>query len=178
MSQVLFSRNVRFDEDELTERTPDSETGGEPAPTQRVLDLDLNEESEIDQEDEEETIPIQQPQVRRLSRLRRPVDYYIREKVNLTIHHEPTSFKEAVKSPEKEQWNQAMDGEMESLSANKVWELTTIPPGKGAVGSKWVYKVKTGEDGAVQRYKARLVAINDRGLTMTRPSAQLCECEH
>jgi len=35
---------------------------------------------------------------------------------------------------------------MDSVKAKKVWELTTLPPGKGAVGSKWVYKVKTGKD--------------------------------
>ena len=74
----------------------------------------------------------------------------------MTIHHEPTSLEEATCSPERE--NQAMDSEMESLKAHKVWELTTLPPGKRAVGSKWVYKVKTGEDGTVERYKARLVA--------------------
>lgn len=51
-----------------------------------------------------------------------------------------------------------MDSEMESLKAHKVWELTTLPPGKRVVGSKWVYKVKTGEDGSIERYKARLVA--------------------
>ena len=51
-----------------------------------------------------------------------------------------------------------MDREMESLKTNKVWKLTTLPPGKKTACSKWVYKVKTGGDGAVERYKARLVA--------------------
>ena len=154
-SQVLFSRNVRFDEHETPELTPEVEAGGEPAPAQKVLDLDLDEGSETDQEDKE--IPtLAQP--RRSGRERRPVDYYGRERVNLTIHRAPSSFKEARSSPEKDKWNQAMDGEMESLKTNQVWKLTTLPPGKKAVGSKWVYKVKTGGDGAIERYKARLVA--------------------
>ena len=33
-----------------------------------------------------------------------------------------------------------------------------LPPGRKTVGSKWVFKKKTGADGSVQRYKARLVA--------------------
>ena len=47
---------------------------------------------------------------------------------------------------------------MKSLKDNKVWELTTLPPGKKAIGCKWVYKVKTNSDGSIERYKARLVA--------------------
>ncbi len=134
----------------------------EPAGLQRVVDLNLNEDMNSDQvledEEEEESVPTQQSQVRRSSQIRKPVEYYIREKANLTIHQEPTSHKDAVNSPEKDQWNQAMDNEMESLKANDVWELTTLPPGKQVVGSKWVYKRKTGEDGGIRRYKARLVA--------------------
>ena len=33
-----------------------------------------------------------------------------------------------------------------------------LPPGRKKVGSKWVYKLKTGADGKIERYKARLVA--------------------
>ena len=51
-----------------------------------------------------------------------------------------------------------MGKEMKSLKDNKVWELTTLPPGKKAIGCKWVYKVKTNSDGSIERYKARLVA--------------------
>ena len=47
---------------------------------------------------------------------------------------------------------------MTSLKENEVWELSTLPPGKKAIGSKWVYKVKTNGDGTIERYKARLVA--------------------
>ena len=33
-----------------------------------------------------------------------------------------------------------------------------MPPGKSAIGYKWVYKIKTRADGSVECYKARLVA--------------------
>ena len=51
-----------------------------------------------------------------------------------------------------------MGREMESLKEHEVWELTTLPPRKKAVGSRWVYKVKTNGDGSLEHYKARLVA--------------------
>ena len=51
-----------------------------------------------------------------------------------------------------------MDAEMKSLEDNDVWDLEPLPPGRKLVGSKWVYKVKTGGDGLVQKHKAKLVA--------------------
>ena len=51
-----------------------------------------------------------------------------------------------------------METEMTSLRENHDWDLVNLPVGKKTVGSKWVYKVKSGADGSVQRYKARLVA--------------------
>ena len=131
--QIIISHNVRFDEDESMELLPTIETGRENRePAQGTIDLGDNEKSgwsEIDQEDEE-TVPAQQPQLRRSSKVKKPVKYYISKNLNVTIHQEPTSFKEAVKSTKKEQRSQAMDREMDSLKANKVWELTTLPPGK------------------------------------------------
>ena len=44
------------------------------------------------------------------------------------------------------------------MHENNVWYLVKLPPGRKVVGSKWVFKKKTGSDGAVGRFKARLVA--------------------
>ena len=71
---------------------------------------------------------------------------------------EPTSIEEATASPDSPKWMQAMETEMRSLKHNDVWELVELPAEREAFGSKWVYKVKTGADGFVERYKARLVA--------------------
>lgn len=51
-----------------------------------------------------------------------------------------------------------MEREMESLHSNEVWELVEPPPDRKIVGSKWIFKRKVDADGAVTRYKARLVA--------------------
>ena len=41
-------------------------------------------------------------------------------------------------------------------------DYKTLPPGKKAIGSKWVYKLKYNSDGTVERHKARLVALGNR----------------
>lgn len=51
-----------------------------------------------------------------------------------------------------------MECEIQSLNSNNVWDAVPLPDRKKVVGSKWVYKVKKGSDGAAKRYKARLIA--------------------
>ena len=50
------------------------------------------------------------------------------------------------------------------MAENRTWKLTHLPPGKRAIGCKWVFKVKFKADGSVERHKARLVA---KGFTQT-----------
>ncbi|RVW65710.1 Retrovirus-related Pol polyprotein from transposon TNT 1-94 [Vitis vinifera] len=55
-------------------------------------------------------------------------------------------------------WRQAMVDEMAALYSNGTWDLVVLPSGKSTVGCRWVYAVKVGPDGQVDRLKARLVA--------------------
>ena len=81
------------------------------------------------------------------------------EQSHLTeVRKQPMSVEEATTCPESSKWTQAMETEMKSLKDNNVWELVRLPAGKKAVGSKWVYKIKTGADGMAEHYKARLDA--------------------
>ena len=48
--------------------------------------------------------------------------------------------------------------EYSSIIKNDVWEIVSQPEGKLVVGSRWVYKVKHGANGSVEKYKARFVA--------------------
>ena len=77
---------------------------------------------------------------------------------HLSVQKEPASIEEATTCSESSKWTQVMQTEMKSLKDNDVWELVELPANKKAVGSKWVYKIKTGPDGTPERYKARLVA--------------------
>ena len=96
---------------------------------------------------------------RRSTRQRKQPDFYGKEMHNVSeIAHSPSLYQEATEGPNKNHWKAAMKTEMMSLKENDVWDLVKLPVDKKTVGSKWIYKVKTGEVGFVQRYKARLVA--------------------
>ena len=45
---------------------------------------------------------------------------------------------------------------------NDVWEIVPRPEGKSVVTSRWLYKIKHGADGSIEKYKAKFVG---RGLS-------------
>ena len=47
-----------------------------------------------------------------------------------------------MRSDHSSKWLEAMEDEMKSMNANKVWDLEIIPKGAKIVGCKWVYKTK------------------------------------
>lgn len=51
-----------------------------------------------------------------------------------------------------------MTEELASLEEKGVGVLTPLPPGRKAVGSRWVYSHKYDKNGQIARHKARLVA--------------------
>ncbi|XP_062556721.1 uncharacterized protein LOC134221542 [Armigeres subalbatus] len=53
---------------------------------------------------------------------------------------------------------EAGDGGGIGVDANNTWTLADLPPRRKAVGCKWVYKIKYGVAGKIERFKARLVA--------------------
>ena len=63
-----------------------------------------------------------------------------------------------MKSQQADEWKAAAQIEYKSLMHHGTWELVPLPPDKKLVGSRWVFKAKHDESGAVERYKARFVA--------------------
>ncbi|KAK8951402.1 hypothetical protein KSP39_PZI004749 [Platanthera zijinensis] len=57
-----------------------------------------------------------------------------------------------------------MDEEMTTLTERGTWTLVPPPFGTDVVGCRWVFVVKFGPDGTMDRYKARLIS---KGFTQT-----------
>ncbi|KAJ9542267.1 hypothetical protein OSB04_028773 [Centaurea solstitialis] len=69
--------------------------------------------------------------------------------------NEPKKVSDALTDPF---WVEAMQDELLQFERNNVWTLTSLPTGKSAIGTKWVFRNKKDENGVVVRNKARLVA--------------------
>ncbi|CAL9020228.1 unnamed protein product, partial [Prunus brigantina] len=68
---------------------------------------------------------------------------------------EPRNVKEALHHGE---WFLAMQEELNQFVRNDVWYLVPRPINTNVIGTKWIFKNKTDEQGNVVRNKARLVA--------------------
>lgn len=51
--------------------------------------------------------------------------------------------------------------EIDALEQNHTWDIQELPPGKIALGCKWVFRIKLKADGTLERYKARLVVLGN-----------------
>ena len=69
----------------------------------------------------------------------------------------PSTYQEAIKSPECSKWKEAMDKEITALQHNDSYEVVPLPPDHHTIGSKWVYSAKVGPNGD-EKLKARFVA--------------------
>jgi hypothetical protein len=69
------------------------------------------------------------------------------------VGRNPASYSEAMRSADADQWSEACQYKIDALAKNGTWELVDLLPGRKAVKSKWVFKLKA--DG---RYRTRLVA--------------------
>ncbi len=73
-------------------------------------------------------------------------------------------MEEVLKGEDAKKWEIAMQEKWDSLVVNNTWALVPLPKGKKTIFCKWVFKIKHGVNGEIERYKARLVA---RGFTPT-----------
>ncbi|XP_039029447.1 uncharacterized protein LOC120163628 [Hibiscus syriacus] len=71
---------------------------------------------------------------------------------------EPVNVYEAL---QPSHWRVAVHVEFEALRKNGTWILLKLPEGRSVVGCKWLFKLKKNPDGSINRYKARLVYMNN-----------------
>ncbi len=65
------------------------------------------------------------------------------------IGSDPLTYKEAVTSPDSDQWQMAIQQEHDALMKRKTWVLVPLPAGRKTVRCKWVFKKKMHADGTV-----------------------------
>lgn len=110
--------------------------------------------------DQEEEHPPDPPNRARRSGRRKPK--YLKDYVCLVNHeenHEPADLEEALTGANAQKWSKAIQEEMKSHEMNRTWEaVERLPKGRKPIKCKWVFKIKKGADGQINKYKARLVA--------------------
>jgi hypothetical protein len=72
--------------------------------------------------------------------------------------NEPTSYQQAISSPESKQWLSAIKDELDMITSKKVISFVPRSPSFNIIPSRWVFKIKRDVNGNVLKYKARLVA--------------------
>jgi len=78
--------------------------------------------------------------------------------IYLAAGEDPDSYEEAIDSVDRDEWQAAMQDELNSITSVGTFELVPPPRDRKPIGSKWVYRVKRTSSGEISRYKARLVA--------------------
>jgi reverse transcriptase-like protein len=72
--------------------------------------------------------------------------------------NDPQTYAEAMRQTDAVQWEMACEQEKRAFKGMEVYSVIPWPQGHKVVGSKWVFCIKRGPDGTVQKYKAQLVA--------------------
>ena len=146
--KIIHSRDVQFNE-----KVKECQQNKQDTAESDYQLIEFSEASEIEMDDTTQPEQVQESsplEPRRSTRIRKQPDYYGQESSNVCeVPQSPVSYREATTGPDKKKWETAMEIEMTSLRENHVWDLVKFPAGKTTVGSKWVYKVKTGADGSV-----------------------------
>ncbi|KAI0999794.1 hypothetical protein K3495_g8405 [Podosphaera aphanis] len=84
-------------------------------------------------------------------------DYALQAKIIQGIKI-PRTYKEAMRSPQAKEWEEAIKTEIDQLIMNGTWEEMLLPKGANLVSTKWGFTIKETVNGNIERFKARLVA--------------------
>jgi len=74
---------------------------------------------------------------------------------------EPKTYQQALQSAERNKWLASMQQEINAMNVNSLGHIVEIPANRKAIGSKWVYLVKTTASGELDKPQSRLVALGN-----------------
>ncbi|MCQ7416422.1 hypothetical protein NP118_23750, partial [Salmonella enterica] len=138
------------DDDNIDESSSDEE----------IHEEDVHEEvihEEVHEQGEQPTPQVEDTQVRRSTRERKPSTRYpSSEFILVSEDGEPENYQEVLSHDEKDQWLDAMKEEMNSLKKNEIYKLVKPPKGKKVLRNRWVFKYKKNGD-KILKLKSRLV---------------------
>ena len=158
--EVAAENRIGEEEETVTETNDDRDETGE---VETETNDDRDETGEVETERDDDT-----GRTRPQRRVRLPYwsnDYHIytddadfEANIADATGDSPETYEAAMSSQDKVEWQAAMKAEMNALEDNGTWELVKRPKGRNVIGGKWVYKVKRGAEGKIEKYKARYVA--------------------
>ncbi|GJY50738.1 ribonuclease H-like domain-containing protein [Tanacetum coccineum] len=61
----------------------------------------------------------------------------------------------------RDEHTDVMNDEIDALLRNDTWEIIKVPKDRKAIGSMWVFEIKYKSIGEIDRYKARLLDVNN-----------------
>lgn len=75
----------------------------------------------------------------------------------MALDPEPNTRREALRRPDAQKWQSAMQDEYDSLIQNNTWTIVNRPTDQHVLSTRWVLRRKLGPDGQIAKYKARHV---------------------
>ena len=90
---------------------------------------------------------------------------------------EPKTVYETKQGDDWDQWHRAMKDEVKALQDNETWNLVRAPTDRDVIPGKWVYKVKLGPSGQVDKYEARFSALTNRGRSVSGTATGVCKTQ-
>ena len=70
----------------------------------------------------------------------------------------PLMYCYTIKHPDTDQWQKAIEKEIEAHAWNGTWKIVPLSKGCKVIGFCWVFKIKHNMNGSVKCYKAYLIA--------------------
>ena len=70
----------------------------------------------------------------------------------------PLTYNDAIKRPNTDLWQATMSIELNMFKEISLYQEVKMPRDHKIINSKWVFKIKHGPNGEINKYKAQLVA--------------------